>query len=75
MFNFEKLDVWQKAIDFADLVYRSHAQSSPLTNALALPTKCGGPLSRFPQTSLKEALRMFAKRFCAIYRDCDRVGL
>jgi len=23
MFNFEKLDVWQKAIDFADLVYNS----------------------------------------------------
>jgi len=22
MFNFEKLDVWRKAIDFADLVYR-----------------------------------------------------
>jgi four helix bundle protein len=22
MFNFEKLDVWQKAIDFADMVYR-----------------------------------------------------
>ncbi len=22
MFNFEKLDVWQKAIEFADLVYR-----------------------------------------------------
>ena len=22
MFNFEKLDVWKKAIDFADLVYR-----------------------------------------------------
>jgi four helix bundle protein len=22
MFNFERLDVWQKAIDFADLVYR-----------------------------------------------------
>ena len=22
MFNFEKLDVWQKAIDFADLVYK-----------------------------------------------------
>ena len=21
MFNFEKLDVWKKAIDFADLVY------------------------------------------------------
>ena len=23
MFNFEKLDVWQKSIDFADLVYRT----------------------------------------------------
>jgi four helix bundle protein len=23
MFNFEKLDVWQKAVDFADLIYRS----------------------------------------------------
>ena len=23
MFNFEKLDVWQKAIEFADLVYKS----------------------------------------------------
>lgn len=23
MLNFEKLDVWQKAIDFADLVYAS----------------------------------------------------
>ena len=23
MFNFEKLDVWQKAIDFADLVYKN----------------------------------------------------
>ena len=26
MFNFEKLDVWHKAIDFADLVYSSTRQ-------------------------------------------------
>jgi four helix bundle protein len=26
MFNFEKLDVWQKAIDFADLVYNNTRQ-------------------------------------------------
>jgi four helix bundle protein len=28
MFNFEKLDVWQKAIDFADLVY-NHTRNFP----------------------------------------------
>ena len=28
MFNFEKLDVWQKAIDFAALVY-NHTRSFP----------------------------------------------
>jgi hypothetical protein len=28
MFNFEKLDVWQKAIDFADLVYH-HTRDFP----------------------------------------------
>jgi four helix bundle protein len=28
MFNFEKLDVWQKAIDFADLVYK-HTKHFP----------------------------------------------
>src|SRR5438128_6452529 len=28
MFNFEKLDVWQKAIDVADLVY-NHTRSFP----------------------------------------------
>jgi hypothetical protein len=36
MFNFEKLDVWQKAIDFADFVYsitRSTLNSQPNKNA------------------------------------------
>ncbi len=39
MFNFEKLDVWQKAIEFADLVY-NHTKTFPpeerfgLTNQL-----------------------------------------
>jgi four helix bundle protein len=43
MFNFEKLDVWQKAIDFADLVYKE-TRSSPseerfgLTNQLRRAT-------------------------------------
>jgi four helix bundle protein len=39
MFNFEKLDVWQKAIDFADLVYKETQAFPPderfgLTNQL-----------------------------------------
>ncbi len=36
MFNFEKLDVWQKAIEFADLVY---------TDIRRFPT--GGVLAKF----------------------------
>jgi four helix bundle protein len=39
MFNFEKLDVWQKAIDFADLIYSETREFPPeerfgLTNQL-----------------------------------------
>jgi four helix bundle protein len=39
MFNFEKLDVWQKAIDFADLVYKEtrgfpHDERFGLTNQM-----------------------------------------
>ena len=39
MFNFEKLDVWQKAIDFADLIYSENRAFPPderfgLTNQL-----------------------------------------
>ncbi|MGH7984202.1 MAG: four helix bundle protein [Candidatus Udaeobacter sp.] len=35
MFNFEKLDVWQKAIDFADLVY-SHTRHFPADERFGL---------------------------------------
>jgi four helix bundle protein len=35
MFNFEKLDVWQKAIDFADLVY-SHTRDFPADERFGL---------------------------------------
>jgi len=31
MFNFEKLDVWQEAIQFADLVYECAAIFRPTT--------------------------------------------
>jgi len=35
MFNFEKLDVWQKAIDFADLVY-NHTRHFPADERFGL---------------------------------------
>jgi len=35
MFNFEKLDVWQKAIDFADLIYKE-TRSFPVDECFGL---------------------------------------
>ena len=35
MFNFEKLDVWQKAIDFADLIY-NHTRHFPADERFGL---------------------------------------
>jgi four helix bundle protein len=35
MFTFEKLDVWQKAIDFADLVY-NHTRNFPVDERFGL---------------------------------------
>jgi four helix bundle protein len=60
MFNFEKLDVWQKAIDFADLVY-NHTRYFPseerfgLTNqmrraAVSISSNIAEGTSRMSQT-------------------------
>jgi four helix bundle protein len=38
MFNFEKLDVWQKAIDFADPVY-NHTRNFPSDERFGLTTQ------------------------------------
>jgi four helix bundle protein len=38
MFNFEKLDVWQKAIDFADLIY-TNTRGFPADERFALTTQ------------------------------------
>lgn len=74
MFNFEKLDVWQKAIDFADLVYK-HPRNFPaderfgLTNQMRraavsiFSNNCGGDVS------------YVANGFRAIHRNRNRFGL
>ena len=38
MFNFEKLDVWQKAIDFADLIY-TNTRVFPADERFSLTTQ------------------------------------
>ena len=60
MFNFEKLDVWQKAIDFADLVYNQTrnfpaAERFGLTNqmrraAVSISSNIAEGTSRMSQT-------------------------
>lgn len=63
MFNFEKLDVWQKAIDFADLVY-THTRKFPdherfgLTNqmrraAVSISSNIAEGTSRMSQADFK----------------------
>ncbi len=63
MFNFEKLDVWQKAIDFADLVYTQtrefpNQERFGLTNqmrraAVSISSNIAEGTSRMSQTDFK----------------------
>jgi four helix bundle protein len=68
MFNFEKLDVWQKAIDFADLVY-NHTRHFPaderfgLTNqmrraAVSISSNIAEGTSRMSQTDFARFLEI-----------------
>ena len=68
MFNFEKLDVWQKAIDFADLVY-NHTRHFPaderfgLTNqmrraAVSISSNIAEGTSRMSQTDFGRFLEI-----------------
>jgi len=68
MFNFEKLDVWQRAIDFADLVYK-HTRHFPaderfgLTNqmrraAVSVSSNIAEGTSRMSQTDFKRFIEI-----------------
>src|SRR5437763_14395707 len=68
MFNFEKLDVWQKAIDFADLVY-NHTRQFPaderfgLTNqmrraAVSVSSNIAEGTSRMSQTDFRRFIEI-----------------
>ena len=68
MFNFEKLDVWQKAIDFADLVY-NHTRNFPtderfgLTNqmrraAISISSNIAEGTSRMSQTDFRRFIEI-----------------
>jgi len=68
MFNFGKLDVWQKAIDFADLVY-NHTRNFPaderfgLTNqmrraAVSISSNIAEGTSRMSQTDFAQFIEI-----------------
>jgi four helix bundle protein len=68
MFNFEKLDVWQNAIDFADLVYK-HTRDFPaderfgLTNqmrrsAVSISSNIAERTSRMSQTDFSRFIEI-----------------
>ena len=68
MFNFEKLDVWQKAIDFADFIY-SATRDFPLeerfglTNqmrraAVSIPSNIAEGSSRMSQTDFARFIEL-----------------
>jgi hypothetical protein len=53
MFNFEKLDVWQEAFQFADLVY-TLTGNFPAEERFGLTNQCDAQRFRFLLISLKE---------------------
>jgi four helix bundle protein len=68
MFNFEKLEVWQKAIDFADLVYKHTRRFPPderfgLTNqmrraAVSISSNIAEGTSRMSQSDFRRFIEI-----------------
>jgi four helix bundle protein len=80
MFNFEKLDVWQKAIDFADLVY-NHTWNFPaeerfgLTNqmrraAVSISSDTVEGTSRISQTDFARFIEIATSVFEVVSQSC-----
>ena len=76
MFNFEKLDVWQKAIDFADLVYIQTrqfpaAERFGLTNqmrraAVPISSNIAEGTSRMSQTDFARFIEIATGPLCEL---------
>ena len=68
MFNFEKLDVWQKAIDFADFIY-SATRDFPLEERFGLTkpnaTRCSFDLFEY----CRGLFANVANGLCTFHRD------
>jgi four helix bundle protein len=57
MFNFEKLDVWRKAIDFADLVYK-HTRQFPVEERFGLTNQMRRAAISISSNIAEESSRM-----------------
>ena len=74
MFDFEKLDVWQKAIDFADLVH-NHMRDFPTDERFGL-TNQNAPRCRLNILEYSGGnVAHVANRFRAIHRNRNRLGI
>ena len=72
MFNFEKLDVWQKAITLADVIYND-TRSFPADERFG-PNKSDATLSSVGLFQhCGRIVQEFKIRFWAVRRDCDRI--
>ena len=66
MFNFEKLDVWQKAIDFADLVY-NRTRGFPADERFGLTNQMRRAAVSMSSNIAEGTFANIANRFRAIY--------
>ena len=69
MFNFEKLEVWQKAIDFADLVYTT-TRNFPAEERFGLTNQMRRAAVSISSNIAEGCSREFQDRFRALRRDC-----
>ena len=72
MFNFEKLEVWQKAIDFADLVYAT-TREFPSEERFGLTNQMRRAAVSISSNIAEGCSRAFQKRFRTLCR--NRYGL
>jgi four helix bundle protein len=74
MFNFEKLDVWQEAIAFADLIYEVTAKFSE-QERFGLTNQMRRAAVSISSNIAEGSWRLSRMGLRSLRRDCDRIVL